>query len=406
MGCRQSVSAEVFAPRGDSPQNVSDRQIEDVSQVPSYSWNNPEKSLAEPADHRSLMYSAQDSGENVVLERYFPEDPIPVEMRNEIDGYVDYEEVSLPKVRSYQGAWEDGKQNGVGRMVYDDLGTYEGFWKNGYAHSFGIYVAGKGCQMFGSSYKGTFKDGKADGYGVFKFSDDSYYYGLFRADKRHGVGMECHKDDLQYIGPYSMGRKNGIGRLKSPNGEIYIGEFKDNEISGYGVYRWPDGRIYEGNWNMCVQEGQASFKWPDGRVYVGNYSNGKINGRGVLTWPDGRRYDGEWKNGFQDGTGDYYKDRKHYRRAAFIEGVRTRWLTDFITLDHEKVIQPIVPDEFRTLNSHSINSINLFLWNYLQIHYHIDEMAEAVYSGQIVSVDTLTRGASLDGITDSMSRVD
>jgi len=358
MGCRQSLAAP-------------DR--------PHSSPNGPGNLLKNKTEVVEIVDAANQ------LENFFEENPLPLDSELMISGCCNYPLIHLPNNSTYQGEWKDGKQCGVGKMIYENGGVYEGFWRDGQANGFGSYKAGTNSSMVGSSYSGMFNAGRANGYGVFKFADQSSYRGMFCNDRRHGIGMETHSDGLQYIGPYIMGKKRGIGRLKSPNDEYFIGEFSDNEISGYGVYRWPDGRTYEGYWVMSIQEGRAKHSWPDGRIYVGNYEKGKINDRGIITWPDGRRYDGQWKNGLQEGVGKYYKNRTQYRSAVFVEGVRTRWETDFITLP-EEAPAPFhqAPNNLRDLDISSIYSMEMYLLNYLEARFNLREMKDNVDNGYLM----------------------
>jgi len=377
MGCRQSI--------------VSDRPLSasNVSSAP------PKKRLVTQSKAGGPQKSGYTSSFSVeeleivdetnVLETYFEEHPIPIDSELLMASYCNYPLMNLPNNSTYQGEWKHGKQEGYGKIIYSDHGVYIGYWKNGQASGFGTYNAGDNSSMVGSYYSGMFHEGRANGYGVFKFADGSSYRGMFYNDRRHGIGMETHSDGLQYIGPFVMGKKKGIGRLKCPNEEYFIGEFDDNEISGYGVYRWPDGRTYEGYWVMSVQEGTARFSWPDGRIYVGNYSKGKINDHGVLTWPDGRRYDGEWRNGLQEGYGNYYKNKTQYRSAVFVEGVRTRWESDFITLPEEAPL-PVYerPNIMKGLNVKSVNNMESFLLDYLEARFNLKDIKDHVERGHLV----------------------
>ncbi|KAH0484444.1 MAG: uncharacterized protein KVP18_004597 [Porospora cf. gigantea A] len=269
------------------------------------------------------------------LEKEFPKDTLKGVTLSVPEGC---EEVELPRGLKYIGEWHNGKQHGMGKMIYPDGGYFLGQFEKGYPHGVGEFKNGADEAM----YKGAFVEGKAHGYGVYHFPDGSKSYGYFENDKRHGRGWEILPDGQEYIGQFTNNAKEGNGILKAQNDEQYVGEFKLNDLSGKGVYTWPNGNRYDGEWELSQQHGQATFTWADGRVYKGEYKNGKMNGQGVITWTDGRKYDGEWKNGTQNGKGKYYATPASYREVQFLDGVRVKWLSEPIKVDGSAVVEETI----------------------------------------------------------------
>lgn len=52
-----------------------------------------------------------------------------------------------------------------------------------------------------------------------------------------------------------MGKKEGFGVFKWPDDSYYEGEFLDNAIHGMGKYVWSDGRSYTGEWRSNKMHG-------------------------------------------------------------------------------------------------------------------------------------------------------
>jgi len=79
----------------------------------------------------------------------------------------------------------------------------------------------------GDIYQGEWKDGKANGEGVFVDSEGSMYKGGWLDDEYHGQGTECwNKNSIQYTGEFKHGKKTGKGKFEF-NGNYYEGEFLD-----------------------------------------------------------------------------------------------------------------------------------------------------------------------------------
>ena len=62
-------------------------------------------------------------------------------------------------------------------------------------------------------YKGSYKKGKREGYGVYYYENGSIYRGDWKAGLKHGQG-EFHntRGKLQYEGGYAKGLRSGYGR--------------------------------------------------------------------------------------------------------------------------------------------------------------------------------------------------
>ncbi|KAM3134321.1 hypothetical protein pb186bvf_013606 [Paramecium bursaria] len=196
----------------------------------------------------------------------------------------------------YEGTWKSGLRHGFGIQMWPDGSVYEGEWYSDQAHGYGRLV-GKN----GEIYEGQWKEDRANGYGVYD-TQDVHYEGQWYDDKQHGQGIERWKNGQVYEGDYLNGQKTGFGKYKWPDLSTYEGQLVDGNPHGKGIYKWEDGRSYDGEWIHNKIYGYGEYKWPDGKVYKGNFIEDKKDGYGELFWPDGREYKGQWKEGKQHGN--------------------------------------------------------------------------------------------------------
>ena len=78
-------------------------------------------------------------------------------------------------------------------QLLNDVGSYEGEYKNGKYHGQGIY-----SYLDGSMYEGKWKDGEKHGHGTLTWSDGGKYVGEFNDDKPNGKGKEFNKSVEDY----------------------------------------------------------------------------------------------------------------------------------------------------------------------------------------------------------------
>ena len=61
-----------------------------------------------------------------------------------------------------------------------------------------------------------------------------------------GTGCLIYKNKKEYKGQFKEGNKNGYGIMKWPIGEKYEGEW-NNDTFKFGTYYWPNGNLFLGN---------------------------------------------------------------------------------------------------------------------------------------------------------------
>lgn len=100
-----------------------------------------------------------------------------------------------------------------------------------------------------SQYKGSFRDGRLHGTGVYTYSDGDRYEGEYKDGKKHGRGIYMYSDGGRYEGEFKNGDFNGRGILTYADGGRYEGEFKDDKRHGQGLMVYADGTTYEGEFD-------------------------------------------------------------------------------------------------------------------------------------------------------------
>ncbi|CBZ50150.1 putative MORN repeat-containing protein [Neospora caninum Liverpool] len=233
----------------------------------------------------------------------------------------------------YEGEYKNGKRHGFGVLIRPCGSRFEGYFVDDAANGPGKFI-----HPSGDVYEGQWKDNQAHGTGTFTHSDGSSYEGQWVSDVQEGIGRERWMDGSSYEGNYKAGLKSGTGKFTWPDGSSYEGQFFQNDIHGEGTYVWTDGKSYSGKstapekanegaraletdaaarasraaknhvrqWFRNHMHGKGRMTFPDGRMHEGDYADDRKHGKGRLTWPDGRSFEGEWREGRQvPGVGVY-----------------------------------------------------------------------------------------------------
>eukprot|EP01032_Pedospumella_encystans_P014664 gene14664-16821_t len=210
---------------------------------------------------------------------------------------------------------------------------YEGEFKNGYRHGYGIttYPEGK-------VYKGNYAYDVRSGYGTLTYPDGNSVTGIFQNNRiYHGKGAVVHDVLIEhgewldgvrvgdamnvkrdgsgifkgvcengnagmYEGAWMDDMQHGEGTYRYREGDCYVGHFQYGKRDGYGVYTHADGGKYEGMWRNHEREGLGKTTNSDGSYYEGTYARGNIV-KGTHVYPDGNIYEGEFRKRFMHGKG-------------------------------------------------------------------------------------------------------
>lgn len=98
---------------------------------------------------------------------------------------------------------------------------------------------------------------------------------------KHGEGYLVHSslnvnDSIreEYKGTWKEDKMDGFGIYKYISGAIYTGEWKEDKHHGKGVYEFPDGSVYEGEWKNHRMHGEGLYIDKDNRKWKGEFVEG------------------------------------------------------------------------------------------------------------------------------------
>ena len=189
----------------------------------------------------------------------------------------------------YDGFWKNGKKEGYGLYKWDGIGKYIGSWKNDNMNGYGVYMAENDDNIVGE-----YQNGQLNGLG-YTVTGENWEQGVFSNGNlsthhdfyTNNVDTGCTAGDCQ----------NKYGRYKWSNGDSFTGFFKNGKMY-MGTYTFSNGDKYSGMCNSSNQfDGMGRFFFVDGAYYGGEWSNGTYHGRGYFHNKDYEQQIGEWSNG-------------------------------------------------------------------------------------------------------------
>ena len=127
------------------------------------------------------------------------------------------------------------------------------------------------------------------------YKNGDVYEGEWKNGKKHGYGIITYSNGTEYEGEWKNGKMNGQGKLTSLNGTLYQGEWENDIINGKGKLTY-NGTEYEGEWKNGKRDGQGKMTYKNGDVYEGEWKNDEQNGYGKMTYSNGDVYEGVWKD--------------------------------------------------------------------------------------------------------------
>ena len=106
-------------------------------------------------------------------------------------------------------------------------------------------------------------NGVPNGPGEFLWPNGSTYKGMWKAGVREGFGLEhivvADGTDVG-IGSYKRDKKNGYCQVFYANGDWYHGYFLNNRKHGTGYYVFTDGHIEQGRYLNNKYQGKAVWR--------------------------------------------------------------------------------------------------------------------------------------------------
>ena len=118
---------------------------------------------------------------------------------------------------------------------------------------------------------------------------DSMYRGSWKSGKRQGFGIQLFPNGAKFIGNWSANAAEGFGRLDFVDGTFYEGHFVQNLLQ-WGRLHYFNGTYFEGQLDgvkNLFKSGKMVFR--DGEVFVGSWSPEGVVLSGHLLTYDGKK---------------------------------------------------------------------------------------------------------------------
>ena len=185
----------------------------------------------------------------------------------------------------YKGNWKNGKRSGSGKFSSATGDVYEGSWVNDIRHGPCRYTNKRG-----KTYHGHWESNRL-------LPDNARYDGLWKDGKPHVYGVYHFVTGTVYEGEVRDGVIEGFGRYVYTRGGYYEGKLLEAKASGFGKRVWSNGQEYKGEWLKDKPHGKGTGRWSTGDTYQGEFHCGLKHGTGRYTLNGGAiLHDGEWKN--------------------------------------------------------------------------------------------------------------
>lgn len=174
---------------------------------------------------------------------------------------------------------ENFEKDGHGIKIYPEdsfLDQYEGQWKDGNYHGYGVLKFRNG-----ESYDGHFSNGTFDGKGTFNYDDGSKYEGEWVRGQKNGQGVYVYDDGSALSGSFENDVISGIVHISYDDGGTYTGYYENNQIDGKGRMEYASKDCYEGRFSQEVKQGFGMYRWEEGSIYVGSWNWDQPHGFGI-----------------------------------------------------------------------------------------------------------------------------
>lgn len=194
---------------------------------------------------------------------------------------------------TYTGFFKDGMPNGYGVENVDKIGTYRGSFYNGKYEGFGVFT----WKDMGMEYVGEWKNGKKEGYGYIKKGNTVIEAGRYINDILMNNDLLQRYFNNQWIVNCLGDCGDGFGKYKYNDQSSYLGFYSRNERAEVGEYHYNEGSKYLGKWSYGKYHRGGVLYYSNGSSYVGGFYNGKRDGMGIFLDKYGKVISkGEWKD--------------------------------------------------------------------------------------------------------------
>ena len=152
---------------------------------------------------------------------------------------------------TYEGYWLYGKRTGVGKMIYPNMGEWNGEFKDDKPW------CGTGVFKYADCFfEGDIINGINFGKGKYIWDAGGEWVGEFHEGAPWSGKGVVRYSNATYKGTLENGKRHGKGQVTWENGEVWKGEFKEDEPwNGDGVYQYSNchvkGKIEDGSTYWC-----------------------------------------------------------------------------------------------------------------------------------------------------------
>lgn len=192
-----------------------------------------------------------------------------------------------------EGFFENGKANGIGKHNLSNGNGYIGNFKDDYYQGYGVYY----WKNEGIYYYGTWDKGLQEGYGFQKNGDKVIVAGYYTNGKLTKDMLTYEYQNYVFKNNCAGDCVNGFGHYKYSDNSWYYGFFKNGKLHYVGGFK-NDAGLYTGEFNTEKMEGTGILKYyASGEIYIGEFANGSLNGKGYKEKNSKITNQGIWANG-------------------------------------------------------------------------------------------------------------
>ena len=187
----------------------------------------------------------------------------------------------------YTGNLKNGGFDGECEITFKDGSTYKGDISGGEFDGTGIFTSAEGWYCNGTFSQGSMTSGTIyyDNGKTVTFKEDAAslastegwtYNGAFGKQGQYSSGTFIFTDGSTYKGDFLSGLADGNGVYTGKDGtKIYEGEFKAGLFDGNGTYYNADGWKYTGEFKAGAFNGNGSLV-QNGKTVTGIWTDGKL----------------------------------------------------------------------------------------------------------------------------------
>jgi len=194
---------------------------------------------------------------------------------------------------AYVGEFVHDQKQGAGQYTWKSGDSYVGNYVANMRQGRGTYTRVQACEK----YSGFWDQDAMSGQGLWLLPDGGgTYEGAFKDGLQHGFGILKYPNGSRYEGEFKEGVMHGDGTFSHANGSIYSGQYNAGLRHMRGVYTRADGSSYDGEWLGDKMDGSGVYRWPNGDTYTGQFKGGQRHGRGTKAYEAGGLKTGLWAN--------------------------------------------------------------------------------------------------------------